>query len=321
MSLFVLYRATTFGIRPAWAAGVRQRLSSRSRETLESIFSFSSLPLAWLSRLPAPRAAQTVLEAAQQIPAAERLPMLTLPTGLAPSGEEVLQRVAEKRRWSEEDKEQLVSAYGRLPTPPSKGIETMLTCWTDLETWGERYLLALQEYHRVFFQEEEAHLVPLLESALRESQRLAETLSPFDLLERLSRGVRLQDEGQIEQLILFPSWWVHPLVFLGYKENLAFVVFSARWHVAQPLSFEPPEELIQVFKALGDSTRLRILRYLSGRPLTPSELARRLRLRLPTILHHLQILRLAGLVQVMIGKDYEKRYALRVEALEETDRF
>ena len=57
-----------------------------------------------------------------------------------------------------------------------------------------------------------------------------------------------------------------------------------------------PDALYQPLKALADPTRLRILRYLSDEPLTPAALARRLRLRSPTVIHHLDALRLARLV-------------------------
>ncbi|NJN55024.1 MAG: ArsR family transcriptional regulator, partial [Anaerolineae bacterium] len=46
----------------------------------------------------------------------------------------------------------------------------------------------------------------------------------------------------------------------------------------------------------------RILKYLSEEPLTPAELARRLRLRPPTVIHHLDALRLARLVHVTLSQ-------------------
>ncbi|MEE9216931.1 MAG: helix-turn-helix domain-containing protein, partial [Anaerolineales bacterium] len=77
-----------------------------------------------------------------------------------------------------------------------------------------------------------------------------------------------------------------------------------------------PDALLRGLKAVSDSTRLRILRYLSEEALTPSQLSRRLRLRSSTVVHHLAVLRLATLVQVRIlehGKD--RRYTVRPEAV------
>ena len=77
--------------------------------------------------------------------------------------------------------------------------------------------------------------------------------------------------------------------------------------------------MLRALKALSDPTRLRIMRYLSDEPLTPAELARRLRLRAPTLTHHLRALRLAGLVQLTLGEGKRDRlYAARPEAITNT---
>ena len=95
-------------------------------------------------------------------------------------------------------------------------------------------------------------------------------------------------------------------------------LFGARPHDASLVPGElVPDALVRTLKALSDPTRLRILHYLSGEPLSPSQLARRLRLRTPTVIHHLKTLRLAGLVQVnMDSKKESRRYATRPEAVQ-----
>jgi DNA-binding transcriptional ArsR family regulator len=57
------------------------------------------------------------------------------------------------------------------------------------------------------------------------------------------------------------------------------------------------------------------LRYLNEEQLTPAQLSRRLRLRAPTVIHHLSALRLAGLVHLIMDNEGEKRYAARLEAV------
>ena len=80
-----------------------------------------------------------------------------------------------------------------------------------------------------------------------------------------------------------------------------------------------PDALLRTLKALSDPTRLRILRYATEEPITAAELSRRLRLRIPTVTHHLRILRLATLVQLTVkridGIDRDT-YSLRFEAVE-----
>jgi DNA-binding transcriptional ArsR family regulator len=77
-----------------------------------------------------------------------------------------------------------------------------------------------------------------------------------------------------------------------------------------------PDSLLRVLKALSDPTRLRIMHYLGREALTAAELSRRLRLRVPTVTHHLKNLRLAGLVQLSLMEEKEmKQYAARPEAV------
>lgn len=52
----------------------------------------------------------------------------------------------------------------------------------------------------------------------------------------------------------------------------------------------------ELFKALADPTRRSILQLLRSRPLTPSDILTRLEVSQPTLSHHLDILKRAGLV-------------------------
>ncbi len=76
-----------------------------------------------------------------------------------------------------------------------------------------------------------------------------------------------------------------------------------------------PEELLNGLKAMADPTRLRILKFLIQESWTPSELAKSFVLRPPTVIHHLNILRLAGFVLVTISTNTERRYAARMDGI------
>lgn len=318
LSLFVLHHAADFGMRPAWAAGVRQRLSSKSRETLEHVFSFSGVPLAWISFLPAPQDARTALQAVTDLAPADRLPALTLPAELPVETRRLLEVIAARGAWTSEEKAELVSFYGRGPRLASIGFDNLLNAWITLADSGEKYLAALHEYYEAFFAEEEARIRPALERGLAEAQSLAGKLQPVELVERLSRGVRLENPDTLTDLTLLPSWWVTPLAFLARPvHGKTLMAFAVRPEVqAGAEGAEAPEALVNALKSLGDPTRLRILRYLSAGPLSPSELARRLRLRPPTVIHHLRLLRFTGLVKITVSESLEKRYAVRLEALQ-----
>ncbi len=318
MSLFVLHHAADFGLRPAWAAGVRQRLSASSREILEKVFAFSTVPLSWIITLPLPADGQTLLWAIKELQPEQRLPVLTLSPKVRAEAHPLLENVARRGTWDTADREQLLACFKQSRIPSPSGLDHLLNLWTDLTGYGQRYLEALQEYYLVYFLDEEARIRPTIEKELAAAQTLAGKLLPDQLIERLSHGVRFEDMSAISSVTFLPSWWVTPLVFLERSGQEVAIAFGVRPQVPGGADgSEAPENLVAAFKSLGDPTRLRILYYLSSAPLSPSELARRLRLRPPTVTHHLNALRLAGLVQVTVGEGFERRYKVRPDALQE----
>jgi DNA-binding transcriptional ArsR family regulator len=77
-----------------------------------------------------------------------------------------------------------------------------------------------------------------------------------------------------------------------------------------------PDPLLQALKACSDPTRLRMLQYLAGEPLSSAQMARRLRLRAQTVAHHLTILHQAGLVRIAGGNvGAEKRFVTDLEVI------
>ncbi|MFN2218162.1 MAG: ArsR/SmtB family transcription factor [Anaerolineae bacterium] len=325
MSLVVLHRPGDFGVRGAWAAGVRARLSPEDRDVLESSQLLWRVPLHWIYSLPEPQDATTALLALGQVPAPARVRLLALGPDLCIETKDLFEEVAQKGAWTEGDLAMLQAAcqpvheHGESKKPPTaKTLAKMLDLWAHVEEFGVQYLEALRNYQEAFFAEEEKRIRPVLQTALEHAQELAEELSLLDLLEELTQGVRLDAPPEGEELVLVPSYWSTPLVYMGMagKERLVWL-FGARPSDASLVPGEViPETLLRALKALSDPTRLRILRDLSQETLTPAQISRRLRLRAPTVTHHLKILRLAGLVQLTLGdKELPRSYATRQEAV------
>jgi ArsR family transcriptional regulator len=74
--------------------------------------------------------------------------------------------------------------------------------------------------------------------------------------------------------------------------------------------------MVRLFRALGDPTRLRILKLLGERDHYLTELATQLELSKPTMKHHLALLRAAGVVTVT-EEGSLTYYSIRRERLEE----
>jgi DNA-binding transcriptional ArsR family regulator len=325
MSLVVLHKPAEFGVRGAWAAGVRARLSVQDRETLEKSHLLWGVPFHWIHTLPEPKDAAAALWALGQVPASERMRLLADSPESCVDTIELLKAVAARGAWTQSDLEALQVAFrashehgeGKKALSVEK-VTTILGLWAGAEEYGDQYLEALRSYQEVFFAEEERCIRPALRAALERAQELAEQLPLLDLLEELTQGVRLDTPPQGDTLTLVPSYWSTPLVLMGMasKERLVWL-FGARPADASLVPGEViPETLLRTLKALSVPTRLRILRDLSRESLTPAQIARRLRLRAPTVTHHLKILRLAGLVQMTLADEKQPRsYAARQEAV------
>jgi DNA-binding transcriptional ArsR family regulator len=197
--------------------------------------------------------------------------------------------------------------------------ERCLDWWSRPEELGEGLVSALQSYYQAFFEEEEKRIAPVLKAALERAQNLAKTMPLQQLFVELSQGVQLDEQFTASKFIFAPAFWTTPLIFFEKIDpNTQLVLFGARPAEMSAIPGESlPDGLVRSLKALADPTRLKILYYLSHESLTPTELARRLQLRAPTVIHHLNELRLASMVELAIRHD-EKRYAIRKQALDST---
>jgi DNA-binding transcriptional ArsR family regulator len=99
---------------------------------------------------------------------------------------------------------------------------------------------------------------------------------------------------------------------------LQIVLFGARPPEASLVPGDTvPAQLLLSLQALSDPTRLAIIRGLVDKPMTQTEIAKKLRLRPPTISHHLRSLRIAELITYLeTGKD-ELRYGARIPRIDQ----
>ncbi|TAK12927.1 MAG: ArsR family transcriptional regulator [Anaerolineae bacterium] len=324
-SLNVLHEPEKFGLRGAWAAGVRSRLTTEEREFFDNMLAIIELPYRWVYNLPEPKDAATLLYHLKQIPAAERIYVVTERPGQPQDPLRArLRQITAAGKWTEQDRVFLTEAYRDTPhkeegwSMPPRRLERIMDACARAAEVGEALLGGLQSYFNVFFEEEEKRIAPKLDEALVRGRELADRLETPELLEELSRGVSFAELDWASEIVLAPSYWLSPLISgddIDSKRML--LLYGAR---PQGESLVPgeivPDDLLAALKALADPTRLRILRFLIQEHLTPAELSRRLRLRAPTVTHHLHALRLAGLVRFVIKGGNERLYSARLEAIQ-----
>jgi DNA-binding transcriptional ArsR family regulator/Skp family chaperone for outer membrane proteins len=254
------------------------------------------------------------------MPPEDRLINLSMQGKLDTEYDQILSRVYERRAWDEEDLEQLQKELKSKKGHSKMELNTVLEWWSRPEEFGELYLQALQSYYQEFFAEEERRIKPALQRASEQAQEMAQEKDLSDLIEILSQGVKLFIDPDVTDLVLAPSFWITPLIlYTSLAPQQMIFLYGARPSDASLVPGEVvPDALLRGLKALAEPTRLKIIRYLSQEPLSPAQLSRRLRLRPPTVVHHLEVLRLAGLVRLNLEVPEERKYAARLEGLEDT---
>jgi DNA-binding transcriptional ArsR family regulator len=123
------------------------------------------------------------------------------------------------------------------------------------------------------------------------------TLSPGDLIEKTTGGLRYVPERTVRRVVLAPSYFARPFNFLFSKDDwrlYCYPIADSALDTGDPL--EPPPAVVRLHRALGDPSRLRILRLLADGDRYLTEIAQVLELSKPTVKHHMAQLRAAGLV-------------------------
>ncbi|HEX5450938.1 MAG TPA: metalloregulator ArsR/SmtB family transcription factor [Candidatus Limnocylindrales bacterium] len=143
-----------------------------------------------------------------------------------------------------------------------------------------------------------------------------ESLTGSDLIERTTGGVRMVPDPSVTRVILAPSYFSRPYNYLLAGEGWRFAGYPVADAALDLDPLSPPASVLRLHRALGDPTRLRILKLLADRDRYGTELAEILELSKPTITHHLTQLRVAGLVTA-VESGSTIYYHLRRDRLDE----
>lgn len=172
----------------------------------------------------------------------------------------------------------------RLLRDPSGTTERLLTV---LSAWSEA------------FGEIEPRIMEILvrDYDLRAGDR--DSLAPTDLIEKATGGIRWLPEPGVKRVIMAPSYFSRPYNFLMSGSGWRFFAYPVSDEALEPSdALAAPQAVVRLHRALGDETRLKILKLLASRDLYLTEIAQQLELSKPTIKHHLAMLRSAGLVTI-----------------------
>lgn len=270
------------------------------------------ISLVW--RCPEPRTPLDFLAWLHTIPHAQLAEVLLDQEGLGPDWAELLAESLEEQS----SPAGVGAAYKRLLARyPEDMRPTVAAVFADLEGTRATLLAALRVWYDAVFASEQERILPLLrqEGEAMERRRAEMPLEAF--IEQAMRGVQWQSAAGLRRIVFSPSYFCRPAVLYHvWHGTLTFcaplVYVSPDTRRSDPRA--PDQETLRFFLALGDPSRLRILRLLAERQMYLTELAERMELTKATTKHHMVKLRDAGLV-TLYDRDRMTFYELRPDVV------
>ena len=183
----------------------------------------------------------------------------------------------------------------------------------DPREFARRLSTFLRSYWEGAFAAEWERLEPMLAETVAEAGRLLATVGVWPLLGRLPARCRADPERRelrVESphehdvlvssenpLVASPSAFVWPHVFVNCDPPWpTSLVYPAPFLTREAAPRIPPAELLHILRALGDDTRLRVLKLIAERPRTTQELAPLVGLSMAGLSKSLRRLAEAGIV-------------------------
>ena len=275
----------------AWLKESRAAITGEAKDDLESLFASQTaiFVAAFAVARPDLRSVEAFIDALEGTPNNEFLKTVLGDLVRDPEIGDLVERA------STGDREALEALRGAMPEHHA-GFEALID---DPEGAQRRIVRVLRSWATVFA-EIEPRIAAIIERdhALRAGDRGA--LDGSELIEKTTGGIRWLPERGIRRVVLAPSYFSRPYNFLLAGDDWRFFAYPVADDALDADDrLAPPPAVVRLHRALGDETRLRILKLLAGKDLYLTEIAQQLDLSKPTIKHHLALLRAAGLVTIV----------------------
>jgi DNA-binding transcriptional ArsR family regulator len=299
----------SYAVGPEWFDGVRSRLSAATLAAIERYSGGEEILFGYLLALaadaPRPR------DAASLIAVVEKLPPLDLRR---------LQLGYRLQTYRGAIEREVIAAAAAGDTAAAGALLNGCADWqqaayahvlaSDADEEKRLLLEACRGWYEAILQPDERSTVRSLRASARATRALAERLPAEELIDVVTQGIRYAAEPGIHRILLVPHIVSRPWsIFTESGETKIVCHGVAETHVSGD---RPPDPLVAAYKALGDETRLRILRRLAEGPATLQELTQLVGLAKSTVHGHLLVLRTAGLVIANLSKS---GYTLRRETI------
>jgi len=166
----------------------------------------------------------------------------------------------------------------------------------DLIAFRDRYGRLLGAWNKEYFRSVDDTVLDALAANAEHTRSLVPTMSSVDLVEKATNGVVFAPEPSPDLVLLVPQWHFRPWNMFSVFEGTRLIQYPV-----EPVQVREgcvPPSLLRLTRALGDESRLRILRLLAEQSRSFTNVVAATGLSKATVNHHMMLLRAAGLVLV-----------------------
>lgn len=292
-SLHVLYQPEHHPKRLEWA---RETRAAMPASLLEDICTLGRLSDSWMG-LMLPVLSGNPLTSAEGISLLKGLPDAEL-LHLLLNNKVSLGTILE---WQQ--------AYGRGTRQSVDGLdEASEYLLHHLDSIRKQLIATLETYEQDYFRKEWEYVMPWINAAAAQFQELAsrsaeKALNTLHPRLRASEGKFTAQKAEtyyfayedLRHVYVLPSTFIFPHLLIDWTADSLLLPLSVDIP-GLPFSEAPPEDLLRQFKALGDATRLRILKLLWQGPHCTKQLAPILGISEAAVSKQLKLLSEAGLI-------------------------
>ncbi|WP_410772337.1 ArsR/SmtB family transcription factor [Fontibacillus sp. BL9] len=186
----------------------------------------------------------------------------------------------------------------------------------DMGQFRTRTLSVLSQWNDQYFKRMDT---PILDSLLEETKQRKDEMASGKLelgefIDRTTNGLVFNPKEGLERLVLVPQYHFQPINVISHFGKLTLCHYSARIYPENPAAF--PLHEYHMIRALGENSRLKILRYLHQGPRSFTEIVRHLKLSKGITHDHISKLRNGGFIRAHFEGETLTEYSLRPEMLE-----
>ncbi|MGE5561568.1 MAG: ArsR/SmtB family transcription factor [Chloroflexota bacterium] len=178
----------------------------------------------------------------------------------------------------------------------------------------ERWLRAVRLWDEIYFRSLDPEICRGLAADAAEKRKLIKQLAPEDLIELATAGVRFDPTAEQQRVVLVPQFHMRP--WNTYQPYRDIIFYHYPVDALLPAPGEVPPAVARLVRALADTNRLQILRYLAAGTRGFKDIVQFTGLAKSTVHHHMVALRAAGLVRVHPRSATIDHYSLRPDALD-----